>query len=138
MVVVVVRFTDTIKDFFMLNFQQKKYKERASNSRYQSYVFSRNGTLYFRITVPNHLQSLTKKRELRRSLNTAKLKEACPLVLKLATLSMQYFELLEKIQNDVVQFDNNNLSQLTNINGNFYNFTDTFWLNIKTCNENIH
>ena len=51
---------------------------------------------------------------------------------------MQYFELLEKIQNDVVQFDNNNLSQLTNINGNFYNFTDTFWLNIKTCNENIH
>lgn len=38
----------------------------------------------------------------------------------------------------MVQFDNNNLSQLTNINGNFYNFTDTFWLNIKTCNENIH
>lgn len=41
----------------------------SSHSRYRSYLTTHRGILYFRILVPNHLQSLIGKREIRRSLN---------------------------------------------------------------------
>lgn len=121
----------------MPNFQAQKTKGRVSNSRYHSYLFSRNGILYFRITVPNRLQSLLKKKEIRKSLNTAKLKEARPAALRLAVLAMQYFTLLDKIRADVVRFGCKNSMQLANINGKFYDFTDTFWLDAEKSEENI-
>lgn len=121
----------------MPNFQAQNTKGRVSNSQYRSYLFSRNGILYFRITVPNHLQSLLKKKEIRKSLNTAKLKEARPAALRLAVLAMQYFTLLDKIRADVVRFGYKNSMQLANINGKFYDFTDTFWLDAEKSEENI-
>lgn len=41
----------------------------SSYSRYRSYLTTHRGILYFRILVPNHLQSLIGQREIRRSLN---------------------------------------------------------------------
>lgn len=132
-----VRFSGPNQGFFMPNFQAQNTLGRASNSQYRSYLFSRNGILYFRITVPNHLQSLLKKKEIRKSLNTAKLKEARPAALRLAVLAMQYFTLLDKIRADVVRFGYKNSMQLANINGKFYDFTDTFWLDAEKSEENI-
>lgn len=126
-----------IKVFLCLILPFKIPRGRASNSPYCSYPFSRNGILYFRITVPNHLQSLLKKKEIRKSLNTAKLKEARPAALRLAVLAMQYFTLLDKILADVAQFGYKNSMQLANINGKFYNFADTFWLDTDKSEENI-
>ena len=56
---------------------------------YGSYLFSRKGTLYFRIAVPNYLHSLLKKKEIRKSLGTGRLREARPLALRYAVLSRQ-------------------------------------------------
>ncbi|WP_337639373.1 DUF6538 domain-containing protein, partial [Bilophila wadsworthia] len=42
----------------------------SSLPRYRSYLTTHRGILYFRILVPNHLQSLIGKREIRRSLNS--------------------------------------------------------------------
>lgn len=137
LIVWVVHFTGTIKDFFVLKIQEQNFKGRASNSLYRSYLFSRNGVLYFRIAVPNHLQSLLKKKEIRKSLNTAKLREARPMAMRLAVSAMQYFELLEKIRADVVQFGYKNSMQLANINGDFYDFTDRFWLEAASSKENV-
>lgn len=132
-----VRISCPNQGFFMPNFQAQNTKGRVSNSQYRSYLFSRNGILYFRITVPNHLQSLLKKKEIRKSLNTAKLKEARPAALRLAVLAMQYFTLLDKIRADVVQFGYKNSIQLANFNGKFYDFTDTFWLDAEKSEENV-
>ena len=41
----------------------------SSHPRYRVYLTTHRGILYFRILVPNHLQSLIGKREIRRSLN---------------------------------------------------------------------
>ncbi|WP_363323042.1 DUF6538 domain-containing protein, partial [uncultured Bilophila sp.] len=41
----------------------------SSHSRYRSYLTTHRGILYFRILVPNHLQSLIGQREIRCSLN---------------------------------------------------------------------
>lgn len=41
----------------------------SSHSRYRSYLTTYRAILYFRILVPNHLQSLIGQREIRRSLN---------------------------------------------------------------------
>ena len=50
---------------------------------------------------------------------------------------MQYFTLLDKIRADVVQFGYKNSMQLAHINGKFYDFTDTFWLDAEKSEENI-
>ena len=42
----------------------------SSHTRYRSYLTTHCGILYFRILVPNHLQSLIGKREIRRSLDS--------------------------------------------------------------------
>ena len=42
----------------------------SSLLRYRSYLTTHRGILYFRILVPNHLQSLIGKREIIRSLNS--------------------------------------------------------------------
>ncbi len=70
-------------------------------------------------------------------MNTAKLKEARPAALRLAVLAMQYFTLLDKIRADVVRFGCKNSMQLANINGKFYDFTDTFWLDAEKSEENV-
>ncbi len=121
----------------MSEFCIEKSSRRVSHSLYRTYLFSRNGVLNFRIAVPNHLQSLLKKKEIRKSLNTAKLREARPMAMRLAVLAMQYFELLEKIRADVVRFGYKNSMQLADINGDFYDFTDTFWLEAASSKENV-
>ena len=42
----------------------------SSLPRYRSYLTTHRGILYFSILVPNHLQSLIGKREIRGSLNS--------------------------------------------------------------------
>lgn len=64
---------------------------------YGSYLFSRKGTLYFRIAVSNYLHSLLKKKEIRKSLGTGRLRESRPLVLRYAVPGSEYFLLAEKV-----------------------------------------
>lgn len=59
------------------------------------------------------------------------------MAMRLAVLAMQYFELLEKIRADVVRFGYKNSMQLADINGDFYDFTDTFWLDAEKSEENV-
>ena len=80
---------------------------------YGSYLFSRKGTLYFRIAVPNHLHSLLKKKEIRKSLGTGRLRKARPLALRYAVLSREYFVLAEKVLAGMVQMDTETLLQFT-------------------------
>lgn len=56
----------------------------SSHSRYRSYLTTHRGILYFRILVPNHLQSLIGKREIRRSLNGLDSRTARTKALRLA------------------------------------------------------
>lgn len=64
---------------------------------YGSYLFFRKGTLYFRIAVSNYLHSLLKKKEIRKSLGTGRLRESRPLVLRYAVPGSEYFLLAEKV-----------------------------------------
>lgn len=72
---------------------------------YGSYLFSRKGTLYFRIAVSNHLHSLLKKQEIRKSLGTGRLREARPLALSYVVLGREYFVLAEKVLAGMVRTD---------------------------------
>ncbi|UQZ88931.1 hypothetical protein C4J81_06865 [Deltaproteobacteria bacterium Smac51] len=64
---------------------------------------SRQGILYFRITVPNHLQSLLNKKEIRRSLGTSKRREARAKAIRLAAVAQDYFFLAEQYLNSKEQ-----------------------------------
>ena len=90
-----------------------KKAERSSNPRYGAYLLSRHGTLYFRIAVPNHLQSLLNKREIRRSLGTSKLREARVKAMRLAVVVQDYFFLAEQcLKSKVQSIPQNHLQQL--------------------------
>ena len=91
---------------------QTKKPERSSNPRSGAYLLSRHGTLYFRIVVPNHLQSLLNKREIRRSLGTSKIREARAKAMRLAVVAQDYFFLAEQcLMNKVHSLPKDHLQQ---------------------------
>lgn len=80
---------------------------------YGSYLFFRKGTLYFRIAVSNYLYSLLKKKEIRKSLGTGRLREARPLALRYAVPGSEYFLLAEKVLAGMVRTDTETVLQFT-------------------------
>ena len=67
----------------------------SSHSRYRSYLTTHRGILYFRILVPNHLQSLIGKREIRRSLNGLDSRSARTKALRLSLAAQHFFALAD-------------------------------------------
>ena len=69
----------------------------SSHSRYRSYLTTHRGILYFRILVPNHLQSLIGKREIRRSLNGLDSRSARTKALRLSLAAQHFFALADDL-----------------------------------------
>ena len=67
----------------------------SSHSRYRSYLTTHRGILYLRILVPNHLQSLIGKREIRRSLNGLDSRTARTKALRLSLAAQHFFALAD-------------------------------------------
>ena len=67
----------------------------SSHSRYRSYLTTHRGIFYFRILVPNHLQSLIGKREIRRSLNGLDSRTVRTKALRLSLAAQHFFALAD-------------------------------------------
>ena len=72
----------------------------SSHSRYRSYLTTHRGILYFRILVPNHLQSLIGKREIRRSLNGLDSRTARTKALRLSLVAQHLFALADDLAHE--------------------------------------
>lgn len=72
----------------------------SSHSRYRSYLTTHRGILYFRILVPNHLQSLTGQREIRRSLNGLDSRSARTKALRLSLAAQHFFALADDLAHE--------------------------------------
>ena len=72
----------------------------SSHSRYRSYLTTHRGILYFRILVPNHLQSLIGKREIRRSLNGLDSRTAHTKALRLSLVAQHLFALADDLAHE--------------------------------------
>ena len=72
----------------------------SSHSRYRSYLTTHRGILYFRILVPNHLQSLIGKREIRRSLNGLDSRTARTKALRLSLAAQHFFALADDLAHE--------------------------------------
>ena len=72
----------------------------SSHSRYRSYLTTHRGILYFRILVPNHLQSLIGKREIRRSLNGLDSRSARTKALRLSLAAQHFFALADDLAHE--------------------------------------
>lgn len=59
------------------------------------------------------------------------------MAMRLAVLVIQHFELLEKNCADVVRFGYKNYMQLDDINDDFYDFIDMFWLEAASSKKNV-
>ena len=72
----------------------------SSYSRYRSYLTTHRGILYFRILVPNHLQSLIGQREIRRSLNGLDSRSARTKALRLSLAAQHFFALADDLAHE--------------------------------------
>ena len=72
----------------------------SSLPRYCSYLTTQRGILYFRILVPNHLQSLIGKREIRRSLNGLDSRTARTKALRLSLAAQHFFALADDLAHE--------------------------------------
>ena len=70
---------------------------RVSHPRPSSHLTLHRGILYFRILVPNHLQSLLGKCEIRRSLNGLDSRTARSKALRLSLVAQHFFALSEDL-----------------------------------------
>ena len=71
----------------------------------------RRGILYFRILVPNHLQSLLGKCEIRRSLNGLDSRTARSKALRLSLVAQHFFALSEDLVEERIHSVQDNISQ---------------------------
>ena len=72
----------------------------SPHSRYRSYLTTHRGILYFRILVPNHLQSLIGQREIRRSLNGLDSRSARTKALRLSLAAQHFFALADDLAHE--------------------------------------
>ena len=72
----------------------------SSHSRYRSYLTTHRSILYFRIIVPNHLQSLIGQREIRRSLNGLDSRSARTKALRLSLAAQHFFALADDLAHE--------------------------------------
>ncbi|MFR8053832.1 MAG: DUF6538 domain-containing protein [Bilophila wadsworthia] len=82
----------------------------SSHSRYRSYLTTHRGILYLRILVPNHLQSLIGKREIRRSLNGLDSRTARTKALRLSLAAQHFFALADDFAHERIHCAQENCS----------------------------
>ena len=84
---------------------------RVSHPRPSSHITRHRGILYFRILVPNHLQSLIGKCEIRRSLNGLDSRTARSKALRLSLVAQHFFALSEDLVEKRIHSVQDNISQ---------------------------
>ena len=84
---------------------------RVSHPRPSSHLTLHRGILYFRILVPNHLQSLLGKCEIRRSLNGLDSRTARSKALRLSLVAQHFFALSEDLVEKRIHSAQDNISQ---------------------------
>ena len=84
---------------------------RVSHPRPSSHITRHRGILYFRILVPNHLQSLIGKCEIRRSLNGLDSRTARSKALRLSLVAQHFFALSEDLVEKRIHSAQDNISQ---------------------------
>ena len=87
----------------------------SSHSRYRSYLTTHRGILYFRILVPNHLQSMIGKREIRRSLNGLDSRSARTKALRLSLAAQYFFALSDDLAHERIHSVQEKAIQLSGI-----------------------
>ena len=98
----------------------------SSHSRYRSYLTTHRGILYFRILVPNHLQSLIGKREIRRSLNGLDSRTARTKALRLSLVAQHLFALADDLAHERIHSVQEKCIQLFGITKENIKFVGTF------------
>ena len=83
----------------------------SSHPRYRSYLTTHRGIPYFRILVPNHLQSLLGKREIRRSLNGLDSRTARSKALRLSLVAQHFFALSDDLAQERIHLVQENYTQ---------------------------
>lgn len=84
---------------------------RVSHPRPSSHLTLHRGILYFRILVPNHLQSLLGKCEIRRSLNGLDSRTARSKALRFSLVAQHFFALSEDLVKERIHSVQDNISQ---------------------------
>ena len=100
----------------------------SSHSRYRSYLTTHRGILYFRILVPNHLQSLIGKREIRRSLNGLDSRSARTKALRLSLAAQHFFALADDLAHERIHSVQEKAIQLSGITKENIKSVGTFLL----------
>lgn len=98
----------------------------SSHSRYRSYLTTHRGILYFRILVPNHLQSLIGKREIRRSLNGLDSRTARTKALRLSLAAQHFFALADDLAHERIHCAQEKAVQSFGITKENIKFVGTF------------
>ena len=100
--------------------------EIASHARCGAHVTTRRGIHYFRILVPNHLQSLIGKREIRRSLNGLDSRTARTKALRLSLVAQHLFALADDLALERIHSAQEKGIQLFGITKENIKFVGTF------------
>ena len=98
----------------------------SSLPRYCSYLTTHRGILYFRILVPNHLQSLIGKREIRRSLNGLDSRTARTKALRLSLAAQHFFALADDLAHERIHCAQEKTVQSFGITKENIKFVGTF------------
>ena len=98
----------------------------SSHTRYRSYLTTHRGILYFRILVPNHLQSLIGKREIRRSLNGLDSRTARTKALRLSLAAQHFFALADDLAHERIHCAQEKTVQSFGITKENIKFVGTF------------
>ncbi len=98
----------------------------SSHSRYRSYLTTHRDILYFRILVPNHLQSLIGKREIRRSLNGLDSRTARTKALRLSLAAQHFFALADDLAHERIHSAQEKTVQSSGITKENIKFVGTF------------
>ena len=109
---------------------------RVSHPRPSSHLTLHRGILYFRILVPNHLQSLLGKCEIRRSLNGLDSRTARSKALRLSLVAQHFFALSEDLVEERIHSVQDNISQQFGITKENIKSVGTFLFDStlkKTC-----
>lgn len=102
---------------------------RVSHPRPSSHLTLHRGILYFRILVPNHLQSLLGKCEIRRSLNGLDSRTARSKALRLSLVAQHFFVLSEDLVEERIHSVQDNISQQFGITKENIKSVGTFLFN---------
>ncbi|WP_337748733.1 DUF6538 domain-containing protein, partial [Bilophila wadsworthia] len=102
---------------------------RVSHPRPSSHLTLHRGILYFRILVPNHLQSLLGKCEIRRSLNGLDSRTARSKALRLSLVAQHFFALSEDLVEERIHSVQDNISQQFGITKENIKSVGTFLFN---------